>query len=99
MTVTTEDGGRQNLFAREPQMYIDPKIEEQLMKEEFVTHNEKGREAQWSCCHDGYHRRPWCIRCNWSDHPRHLVMGFLIVAMTMMIAFGAGAMMTQSGEE
>ena len=41
MTVTTEDGGRQNLFAREPQMYIDPIIEEKIMREEFETHNEK----------------------------------------------------------
>ena len=32
MTVTTEDGGRQNLFAKEPQMYT---------MEVAVTHNEK----------------------------------------------------------
>ncbi len=44
MTVTTEDGGRQNLFAREPQMYIDPKIEEQQMNESFETHNEKAEK-------------------------------------------------------
>ena len=44
MTVTTEDGGRQNLFAREPQMYIDPIIEEQLMKDNFETHNEKAEK-------------------------------------------------------
>ena len=44
MTVTTEDGGRQNLFAREPQMYIDPTIEEQLMNENFETHNEKAEK-------------------------------------------------------
>ncbi len=41
MTVTTEDGGRQNMFAREPQMYIDPTIEELQMKEAYETHNEK----------------------------------------------------------
>ena len=41
MTVTTEDGGRQNMFAREPQMYIDPQIEEQQMNYNFETHNEK----------------------------------------------------------
>ena len=44
MTVTTEDGGRQNLFAREPQMYIDPQIEEQQMNESFETHNEKAEK-------------------------------------------------------
>ena len=32
MTVTTEDGNRQNLFAKEPPMYID---------ENSVPHNEK----------------------------------------------------------
>ena len=32
MTVTTEDGNRQNLFAKEPQMYA---------MEVTVTHNEK----------------------------------------------------------
>ena len=39
MTVTTEDGNRQNLFAREPQMYIDPILEQQLKEENFVDHN------------------------------------------------------------
>jgi len=32
MTVTTEDGGRTNMFAKEPQMYT---------KEVTVTHNER----------------------------------------------------------
>ena len=31
MTVTTEDGGRQNMFAKEPKMYV---------QEITVTHNE-----------------------------------------------------------
>ena len=44
MTVTTEDGGRQNMFDREPQMYIDPTIEEQIMREEYQTHNEKAEK-------------------------------------------------------
>ncbi len=35
MTVTTEDGGRQNLFAKEPQMYA---------MEVSVTHNEKAEK-------------------------------------------------------
>lgn len=39
MTVTTEDGNRQNLFAREPQMYIDPVAQQQLKEENFVDHN------------------------------------------------------------
>jgi len=35
MTVTTEDGNRQNLFAKEPKMYTDPD------QDYTVTHNEK----------------------------------------------------------
>ena len=49
MTVTTEDGGRQNMFAREPQMYIDPTIEEQIMREEYQTHNEKAEKLNGRC--------------------------------------------------
>ena len=44
MTVTTEDGGRQNLFAREPQMYIDPTIEQQMETNVYETHNEKAEK-------------------------------------------------------
>lgn len=44
MTVTTEERGRQNVFAVEPRMYIDPTIEEQLMKDQFETHNEKAEK-------------------------------------------------------
>ena len=39
MTVTIEDGNRQNLFAREPQMYIDPVAQQQLKEDNFVDHN------------------------------------------------------------
>lgn len=44
MTVTTEDGGRLNNYAIEPKMYVDPKIEEQLMKDNYETHNEKAEK-------------------------------------------------------
>ena len=44
MTVVTEDGGRTNMYAKEPQMYIDPSIEEQLMKDAYVTQNEKAEK-------------------------------------------------------
>ena len=42
MTTTTEDGGRQNLFAKEPKMYID---------EGSLPHNEKAKRpmAAWQC--------------------------------------------------
>jgi hypothetical protein len=38
MTVSTEDGNRQNVFAKEPTMYIDPN------KDFSVTHNEKAEK-------------------------------------------------------
>ena len=42
MTTVTEDGGRLNAYAKEPRMYIDPIIEEKLMKDAYETHK---REA------------------------------------------------------
>ena len=46
MTVATEDGGRLNAFAKEPRMYIDPKITEQMADSNnvYVTHNEKAEK-------------------------------------------------------
>ena len=44
MTVSTEDGGRLNAFAKEPRMYIDPKIEELQMQDNYETHNEKAEK-------------------------------------------------------
>ena len=44
MTVTTEDGNRQNLFAREPQMYVDPTIEQKMKSEVYETHNDKAEK-------------------------------------------------------
>ena len=41
MTVTTEDGGRQNMFAKEPQMYITEKDMENHVTE---THNERAEK-------------------------------------------------------
>jgi|TARA_E500000318_G_scaffold5284_1_gene5470 hypothetical protein len=41
MTVTTEDGGRQNLFAREPQMYVDKSYTERYG---YETHNERAEK-------------------------------------------------------
>ena len=41
MTTTVEDGGRQNLFAKEPQMYIDPEVIKKMENEVYQTHNEK----------------------------------------------------------
>ena len=41
MTVTTNEFGQQNMFAKEPKMYIDPIITEQMEKETYQTHNER----------------------------------------------------------
>jgi len=41
MTVTTEDGGRQNLFAKEPTMYM---TKEALDRYGIETHNEKAEK-------------------------------------------------------
>ena len=44
MTTVTEDGGRLNAYAKEPQMYIDPIIEEKIMKDNYETHNERAEK-------------------------------------------------------
>jgi hypothetical protein len=41
MTVTTEDNGTQNMWAKEPDSYIDPKIQEQMKDGIYETHNER----------------------------------------------------------
>lgn len=44
MTVTSNDRGQQNMWAREPQMYIDSKIQEQMNNNEYETHNERAEK-------------------------------------------------------
>lgn len=41
MTVTTEDGGRTNMFAREPQMYISKTDAERYA---YETHSERAEK-------------------------------------------------------
>jgi hypothetical protein len=41
MTVTTNEHGQQNMFAKEPQMYISEEIIEAMNNEVYETHNEK----------------------------------------------------------
>ena len=47
MTVTTEDGGRQNMFAKEPQMYVSKTDAERYAYEAYAERAEKlnGRTA------------------------------------------------------
>jgi hypothetical protein len=44
MTVTTEDGGRTNMYAVEPRMYISDEILEQMDSNMYETHNEKAEK-------------------------------------------------------
>lgn len=41
MTVITNEQGQVNVFAKEPEMYIDPTIQEQMNKNVYQTHNER----------------------------------------------------------
>jgi hypothetical protein len=41
MTTTTNEHGQQNMFAKEPQMYISEEIIEAMNNEVYETHNEK----------------------------------------------------------
>lgn len=41
MTTTTNEFGQQNMFAKEPQMYISEEIIEAMDNNMYVTHNEK----------------------------------------------------------
>lgn len=40
MTITTEDGNRQNMFAVEPKMYIDPQTQKLMENNTYETHNQ-----------------------------------------------------------
>ena len=42
--VTSNEFGQQNMFAKEPQMYIDPTITEQMKTEMYETHNERAEK-------------------------------------------------------
>ena len=44
MTVTTNEFGQQNMFAKEPSMYIDPEVQKQMQSEIYETHNEKAEK-------------------------------------------------------
>jgi hypothetical protein len=44
MTVSTEENGKLNAFAKEPRMYIDPIAEQQMKADAYETHNEKAEK-------------------------------------------------------
>ena len=44
MTVTTNDLGQQNMWAKEPQMYIDPKELTAMSKDVYETHNDRAEK-------------------------------------------------------
>jgi hypothetical protein len=41
MVVTTNEFGQQNMFAKEPTMYIDPEVQEKMDNNMYETHNER----------------------------------------------------------
>jgi hypothetical protein len=41
MTVTTNEFGQQNMFAKEPEMYIDTEVQQQMDNNMYETHNER----------------------------------------------------------
>ena len=44
MTVTTDEFGKLNAFAKEPPMYVDPTIQQQMDSNMYETHNEKAEK-------------------------------------------------------
>lgn len=44
MTVTTNEFGQQNMFAKEPTMYIDNGVLNQMENGVYQTHNEKAEK-------------------------------------------------------
>ena len=44
MTVTTNEFGQQNMFAKEPTMYIDNGVLNQMENGVYETHNEKAEK-------------------------------------------------------
>ena len=44
MTVTKDEYGKLNAFAKEPTMYVDPTIQQQMDSNMYETHNEKAEK-------------------------------------------------------
>ena len=44
MTVTKDEFGKHNMFAVEPEMYIDQQTLENMDNKSYVTHNEKAEK-------------------------------------------------------
>ena len=58
MTVTTNEFGQQNMWAKEPRMYVDP-------KDALETYWERAEKANGRWSHDGYGRWTYLIRHHW----------------------------------
>lgn len=44
MTVTENERGQNNLWAKEPSLYVDPQIEQQMKDGIYETHNERAEK-------------------------------------------------------
>ena len=47
MTTTTNEFGQQNMFAKEPEMYIDPKITTQMENNTYSKTSESENSKSW----------------------------------------------------
>jgi hypothetical protein len=54
VTVTSNDRGQQNMWAREPQMYLDPSAEQQMKDGIYETHNERAERLNGRVCMVGF---------------------------------------------
>ena len=78
MTVTTEDGGRQNLFAKEPQMKV---------MEVTVTHNEKAEQLNGRVAMMGIIAALGAYALTGHNYPWHLVKQAIIRCKYLSISY------------
>ena len=105
MTVTTNERGQQNMFAKEPRMYVSQTDAERYGYETYAERAEKlnGRTAMlgFIAAVVSYATRYHCsvrFLCNHrSNHPRYLVM--LILAMVLLGAFILASAITERSDE
>lgn len=62
MTVTTDEFGKQNMFASEPKIYIS---DADAIKYGMMTHNERAELANSRWKHARIHCRHRVLRCHW----------------------------------
>ena len=69
--VTTESGGRQNMYPSETKPYIDETVSTMLPQ---------SRKSKWSMGNDWLYCFNWRLRYNWSNYSRRILKLFLEIA-------------------